>query len=114
MDGQLRPPVASRKPPFLAPNLLATARAVDEPVGTDRLVEQPGQQTEGIQFPHRVGQQVYPDSQRTDLANGLVHVDLETGRVQAQSGSQSADAGTDDRDPGWGDAHWLRGSRELR
>jgi hypothetical protein len=95
VDRELRPGIAGLEPPWLGPDALAEAVAIDQLLDPHTRGIEAVEQAKVGQLLHRVRQKADPHAKLTDLGRLLEDLDLHTPLVQAQRGRKPADAAAD-------------------
>src|SRR5690606_39956986 len=90
-DGVLRPAVAERTAPRLRPDPAAVPVEVDRLGGRDAGLGELVAETQFVEFPNGVGEQVDADAERPQPLRRIDDQRLDSGRVQAQGGGETAD-----------------------
>src|SRR6516225_4073117 len=96
VDGELRIFIAGVRAARLAPDLLPEAVGVDELEGADGHRIKPLEQPKLRQLLDGMRERVDADAELADGLRLLVHVAVDTARMQHQGGGQAADAAADD------------------
>ena len=95
VDRVLRPGISGGEPAWLGPDQLAELVVIAEFRGLDRRRSQCVAEAELDQFAHRIRLQIDADAERLDVDGQFVDLRIDAGRMKAERGRKSANAGPD-------------------